>query len=61
MKWYQQTNFGILLFRLLIGSAFVLHGFPKLAGGPERWAKVGAAMSHFGVHFAPELWGLCAA
>ena len=29
--------------------------------GPETWAGLGGAMGLFGVRFAPEFWGLCAA
>lgn len=61
MKWYQNTSLGILIFRLLIGFAFIMHGWPKLIGGPERWEKIGSAMSNMGISFAPEFWGLCAA
>ncbi len=61
MKWYQNMHLGSLVFRLLMGCAYLLHGYPKLAGGPERWSKIGSAMSNLGIDFAPEFWGLCAA
>lgn len=61
MKWYEHINLGCLLFRSLIGSAYMIHGLPKLSGGPERWAKVGKAMGNLGIDFFPEFWGLCAA
>ncbi len=52
----------LLLVRLAIGIFYVvIHGWPKLLGGPEKWEKIGAAMSHLGVNFAPEFWGLMAA
>ena len=37
------------------------HGWPKLIGGPEKWAKIGGAMSHLGLDFFPAFWGLLAA
>lgn len=54
-------EFGLLALRLGIGSMFLLHGWPKLIGGPEKWEKVGMAMQYAGVHAAPTLWGLAAA
>ena len=40
---------------------FMIHGFPKLFGGPEKWAMLGGAMKVFGVNFAPAFWGFLAA
>jgi len=54
-------DFGLLLLRLGIGAMFLFHGWPKLAGGPETWAKVGGAMRFAGVQALPTLWGLAAA
>jgi putative oxidoreductase len=51
---------GLLVLRVGMGVMFVLHGFPKLMGGPERWTKVGSAMESLGIHFAPTFWGLMA-
>lgn len=57
----QKRNLGLLILRLGVGAMFFfVHGMPKLMGGPERWAKVGAAMSHVGITFAPTFWGLTA-
>lgn len=51
-----------LFLRLAVGiNMLAWHGLPKLVGGPERWAKVGANMGQFGLGFAPGFWGLCAA
>jgi putative oxidoreductase len=54
-------NFGLLVLRLGIGAAFILHGLPKLAGGPELWAQLGAATGAAGIHFLPAFWGFMAA
>jgi putative oxidoreductase len=51
----------IFLIRVNFGLIYIMHGFPKIAGGPERWAGVGGAMGHVGLGFAPEFWGLMAA
>lgn len=53
---------GLLLLRVGLGlMMIVVHGAPKLFGGPEVWAKVGGAMAMFGLDFAPTFWGFCAA
>jgi len=39
----------------------VLHGWPKLIGGPDLWAQLGTAMKHVGVTAVPPLWGFAAA
>ncbi|MCI0450246.1 MAG: DoxX family protein [Chlorobi bacterium] len=52
---------GILIMRLGIGIAFIFtHGWAKITGGPELWGKIGAAMSNFGITFAPAFWGFMA-
>src|SRR5690606_19887983 len=43
------------------GLSFIfLHGYPKLAGGPEMWAAVGGAMANIGIDFYPAFWGFMA-
>jgi putative oxidoreductase len=39
---------------------FMLHGFPKLAGGPESWEQVGMAMQSFGIDQIPVFFGFLA-
>ncbi len=39
---------------------FILHGYPKVFGGPEKWAEVGTAMQHIGISFAPMFFGFIA-
>jgi len=38
-------DFGLLALRVGLGAAFIVHGWPKLVGGPEVWTK-------YGGHFA---------
>ncbi|MFD2514867.1 DoxX family protein [Pontibacter locisalis] len=57
---YRYKNFGLLLLRIGIGIMFILHGWPKLAGGPERWEAIGQNMELVGIDFAPVFWGFMA-
>lgn len=55
-------DLGLLVLRLGFGLGFVwYHGWPKIVGGPERWAGVGGAMGNYGIGFGAEWWGLAAA
>ena len=54
-------NVGLLLLRVGIGVMFILHGYPKVAGGPDTWANVGGALGALGIDFAPTFMGLMAA
>ncbi len=58
---YKYREEGLLLLRICIGLAFVFHGYPKIAGGMERWEKLGGAMGKLGLDFAPAFWGFMAA
>jgi putative oxidoreductase len=51
----------LLLTRLVVGSFFIfVHGLPKLMGGPERWERVGGALSSLGIDLWPQFFGLAA-
>jgi putative oxidoreductase len=54
-------DLGLLIIRIGLGVMFVIHGAPKLFGGPEMWTKVGMAAGNFGLSFWPSFWGLMAA
>ncbi|RAK70736.1 DoxX family protein [Hymenobacter edaphi] len=58
---YRYADLGLLVLRLGLGVMMVVHGYPKLMGGPEKWAALGAEMRHLGISFAPAAWGLAAA
>ena len=32
------SDFGFLILRVVVGASFIMHGFPKISGGPEKWA-----------------------
>jgi putative oxidoreductase len=56
------SNFGLLLLRLTTGIAYVfIHGWPKISSGPDLWARIGTAMSNYGITFAPVVWGFMGA
>ncbi len=53
-------DLGLLLMRAGLGISFMFHGWPKLAGGAEKWEKVGSAMAVFGIEFGHTAFGLAA-
>ena len=56
---YQQT--ALLILRVGIGIMMIYHGYPKLLGGPGKWASLGKAMHSLGLHDFPAFWGFMAA
>ena len=38
------TDFGLLIMHVGLGFMMIMHGYPKIFGGPERWSKLGTAM-----------------
>ena len=56
----QLRNIGLLILRVGLGITFMLHGYPKIFGGPEMWAQVGTATQHLGIDFAPMFFGFIA-
>ncbi len=53
--------YGLLILRVGFGLMFMVHGWPKIVGGPEFWTGLGSAMGYIGIHFLPEFWGFMAA
>jgi putative oxidoreductase len=51
---------GLLFLRIGLGIAFVIHGLPKLTGGPKAWKAIGSAMGQLGIDQWPEMWGFLA-
>ncbi|HYG37935.1 MAG TPA: DoxX family protein [Cytophagales bacterium] len=54
-------DFGLLVMRIGVGAMMVVHGYPKVLGGPDYWEKVGVNMRNIGVDFLPVFWGAMAA
>lgn len=57
----KHTNTGLLIMRIGLGFMMIMHGYPKLFGGVEKWTAVGGAMKNFGMHDVPHFWGFMAA
>jgi len=53
----RSKNLGLLILRLGIGIMLILHGFPKIQGGPSMWQHLGRMMNVFGIDFALKFWG----
>jgi putative oxidoreductase len=56
----RKLDIGLLVIRVGVGVAFMTHGWPKITGGPDKWAKLGGAMRHVGIDFMPTFWGFMA-
>jgi putative oxidoreductase len=55
-------DLGLLVLRVGFGATFFwYHGWPKLAGGPQVWERIGEAVSNVGITFGYPAWGLAAA
>lgn len=54
-------DFGLLVMRAGVGAMMILHGYPKLLGGPDKWESLGGSMKNIGIHFMPVFWGGMAA
>jgi putative oxidoreductase len=55
-------NTALLLMRVGIGTMFVIiHGYPKMMGGPSKWAQLGENLKNVGIDFFPVAWGFLAA
>lgn len=55
------SDVGLLIIRVGLGVMFLMHGYPKVMGGPEKWEKLGGAMGNVGITFLPVFWGFMAA
>jgi putative oxidoreductase len=54
-------NFALLIMRVGMGGMFIMHGFPKIIGGMDKWEKLGSAMNYLGVHQFHTAFGFAAA
>ena len=59
---YPYREMGLLILRIGIGIMFILHGYPKIMGGPDDWAKLGIkGMGSVGIQSFHIFWGFMAA
>ena len=57
-----QVDIALLILRVGVGFMFILHGYPKIMGGMEKWAGLGSyGMGSIGIHIFPAFWGFMAA
>ncbi len=54
-------NTGLLILRVGVGAMMMVHGFPKIMDGPDKWAVIGENMKVIGIDFIPAFWGFMAA
>ena len=55
-------DIALLVLRVGIGILFILHGYPKIMGGVEKWAGLGSyGMGSIGMNYFPTFWGFMAA
>ncbi|MCC8410892.1 DoxX family protein [Mucilaginibacter sp. UR6-1] len=52
---------GLLILHVGLGAMMIFHGYPKIIGGPDGWAQLGASTKYVGITFLPTFWGLMAA
>ena len=57
----RHSNFGLLVMRVGLGIAFILHGLGKFQGGSETLTMVGSAMGNLGITKGHYVFGLIAA
>ncbi len=56
----ENKDTGLLILRCGLGIMMMLHGWPKITGGPEVWKSLGMATASVGIYFAPTLFGFLA-
>jgi putative oxidoreductase len=59
-KTKTSADIGLLILRAGTGIMFMMHGLPKIFGGPEQWKIIGRAMGHIGIDIYPTFWGFMA-
>lgn len=60
-KLGRYNNFGLLIMRIGLGAMMMVHGLPKITGGPGKWEELGHAMGKLHIYFIPTFWGfMCA-
>ena len=53
----RKTNFGLLIMRLGLAAALLIHSLPKLIGGSPTWQGVGTMLGFINVGVPPAILG----
>ena len=57
-----KIDIALLILRVGMGIMFILHGYPKIMGGVEKWTGLGQyGMGSIGIDIFPAFWGFMAA
>jgi putative oxidoreductase len=54
----RKSNFGLLVMRLGLAAALLIHSLPKLIGGVNAWQGVGTLLAFINVGLPPGVLGL---
>jgi putative oxidoreductase len=54
-------HIALFIIRVGFGIFYMIHGWPKIMGGADRWIRLGENMELIGLGFAPVVWGFMAA
>jgi putative oxidoreductase len=54
----RKTNFGLLIMRLGLAAALLIHSLPKLIGGSHAWQGLGTMLGFINVGLPPAILGL---
>jgi putative oxidoreductase len=54
----RKNNFGLLIMRLGLAAALLIHSLPKLIGGVHAWNNVGTMLAFINVGVPPTFLGL---
>ena len=52
-----KTNFGLLIMRLGLAAALLIHSLPKLIGGSHAWQGLGTMLSFINIGVPPSILG----
>lgn len=54
----RRTNFGLLILRLGLAAALLIHSLPKLIGGSHAWQGLGTMLGFINIGVPPSILGI---
>lgn len=54
----RKMSFGLLIMRVGLAAALLIHAIPKLIGGATHWQSIGMALSYLQIGISPHVLGL---